>query len=133
MFQKIVDQSKTYETQQEWTQYMMLEQTRKEIVMWVRRGLNPDFPKPGVPEARCCADRPSRLQASPGTLAILMTTNIWKQWSYAQTELQKLRYMFNFYFNTKTQDNIVLFLWIQKAPYLKYFYNKIQNLGGKVI
>uniref|UniRef100_A0A8D0WRS1 Phosphodiesterase n=1 Tax=Sus scrofa TaxID=9823 RepID=A0A8D0WRS1_PIG len=33
MFQKIVDQSKTYETQQEWTQYMMLEQTRKEIVM----------------------------------------------------------------------------------------------------
>ncbi|XP_077625193.1 rod cGMP-specific 3',5'-cyclic phosphodiesterase subunit alpha isoform X2 [Crocuta crocuta] len=33
MFQKIVDQSKTYETEQEWTQYMMLEQTRKEIVM----------------------------------------------------------------------------------------------------
>ncbi|KAJ8777182.1 hypothetical protein J1605_014565 [Eschrichtius robustus] len=33
MFQKIVDQSKTYETQQEWTQYMMLDQTRKEIVM----------------------------------------------------------------------------------------------------
>ncbi|GAB5567248.1 rod cGMP-specific 3' [Prionailurus iriomotensis] len=33
MFQKIVDQSKTYETEQEWTQYMMLEQTRKEIVI----------------------------------------------------------------------------------------------------
>ncbi|XP_006893766.1 PREDICTED: rod cGMP-specific 3',5'-cyclic phosphodiesterase subunit alpha isoform X2 [Elephantulus edwardii] len=33
MFQKIVDQSKTYESEQEWTQYMMLEQTRKEIVM----------------------------------------------------------------------------------------------------
>uniref|UniRef100_F6VD33 Phosphodiesterase n=1 Tax=Monodelphis domestica TaxID=13616 RepID=F6VD33_MONDO len=33
MFQKIVDQSKTYESEQEWTQYMMLEQTRKEIQM----------------------------------------------------------------------------------------------------
>ncbi|KAL0608113.1 Rod cGMP-specific 3',5'-cyclic phosphodiesterase subunit alpha [Plecturocebus cupreus] len=33
MFQKIVDQSKTYESEQEWTQYMMLEQTRKEIVI----------------------------------------------------------------------------------------------------
>ncbi|XP_051834647.1 rod cGMP-specific 3',5'-cyclic phosphodiesterase subunit alpha isoform X2 [Antechinus flavipes] len=33
MFQKIVDQSKTYDNEQDWTQYMMLEQTRKEIVM----------------------------------------------------------------------------------------------------
>uniref|UniRef100_A0A2K5EQL4 Phosphodiesterase n=1 Tax=Aotus nancymaae TaxID=37293 RepID=A0A2K5EQL4_AOTNA len=33
MFQKIVDQSKMYKSEHEWTQYMMLEQTRKEIVM----------------------------------------------------------------------------------------------------
>uniref|UniRef100_A0AAQ4S7J4 Phosphodiesterase n=1 Tax=Gasterosteus aculeatus aculeatus TaxID=481459 RepID=A0AAQ4S7J4_GASAC len=33
MFQKIVDQSKTYENWNEWTKYMMLETTRKEIVM----------------------------------------------------------------------------------------------------
>ncbi|MCI4380125.1 hypothetical protein PGIGA_G00236340 [Pangasianodon gigas] len=33
MFQKIVDQSKTYENWTDWTKYMMLETTRKEIVM----------------------------------------------------------------------------------------------------
>uniref|UniRef100_A0A8C5AJC1 Phosphodiesterase n=1 Tax=Gadus morhua TaxID=8049 RepID=A0A8C5AJC1_GADMO len=33
MFQKIVDQSKTYESWNDWTKYMMLETTRKEIVM----------------------------------------------------------------------------------------------------
>ncbi|KAJ0002505.1 hypothetical protein NQD34_007654 [Periophthalmus magnuspinnatus] len=33
MFQKIVDQSKTYENWNEWTKYMQLETTRKEIVM----------------------------------------------------------------------------------------------------
>lgn len=35
MFQKIVDQSKTYENWNDWTKYMMLETTRKEIVMSV--------------------------------------------------------------------------------------------------
>lgn len=34
MFQKIVDQSKTYENWNDWTKYMMLETTRKEIVMY---------------------------------------------------------------------------------------------------
>ncbi|XP_061895998.1 rod cGMP-specific 3',5'-cyclic phosphodiesterase subunit alpha-like isoform X2 [Entelurus aequoreus] len=33
MFQKIVDQSKTYDNWNDWTKYMMLETTRKEIVM----------------------------------------------------------------------------------------------------
>lgn len=33
MFQKIVDQSKTYESWDGWTKYMMYETTRKEIVM----------------------------------------------------------------------------------------------------
>ncbi|XP_067241326.1 rod cGMP-specific 3',5'-cyclic phosphodiesterase subunit alpha [Chanodichthys erythropterus] len=33
MFQKIVDQSKTYESWDAWTKYMMIETTRKEIVM----------------------------------------------------------------------------------------------------
>uniref|UniRef100_A0A8C1WMB4 Phosphodiesterase n=1 Tax=Cyprinus carpio TaxID=7962 RepID=A0A8C1WMB4_CYPCA len=33
MFQKIVDQSKTYESLDSWTKYMMYETTRKEIVM----------------------------------------------------------------------------------------------------
>lgn len=36
MFQKIVDQSKTYESWNDWTKYMMLETTRKEIVMSVQ-------------------------------------------------------------------------------------------------
>lgn len=36
MFQKIVDQSKTYENWTDWTKYMMLETTRKEIVMSVQ-------------------------------------------------------------------------------------------------
>nr|XP_033782775.1 rod cGMP-specific 3',5'-cyclic phosphodiesterase subunit alpha isoform X2 [Geotrypetes seraphini] len=33
MFQKIVDQSKTFESEDAWTEYMILDQTRKEIVM----------------------------------------------------------------------------------------------------
>lgn len=37
MFQKIVDQSKTYENWNDWTKYMMLETTRKEIVMSVSK------------------------------------------------------------------------------------------------
>uniref|UniRef100_H3AVG5 Phosphodiesterase n=1 Tax=Latimeria chalumnae TaxID=7897 RepID=H3AVG5_LATCH len=33
MFQKIVDQSKTFENEEKWTEYMILETTRKEIIM----------------------------------------------------------------------------------------------------
>lgn len=40
MFQKIVDQSKTYENWTDWTKYMMLETTRKEIVMSVQNTPN---------------------------------------------------------------------------------------------
>lgn len=35
MFQKIVDLSKTYEDEKKWVDFMSLETTRKEIVMWV--------------------------------------------------------------------------------------------------
>ncbi len=35
MFQKIVDLSKTYESWDDWTKFMMYETTRKEIVMYV--------------------------------------------------------------------------------------------------
>lgn len=37
MFQKIVDLSKTYEEEKKWVDFMSLETTRKEIVMWVER------------------------------------------------------------------------------------------------
>uniref|UniRef100_A0A8C4L4K8 Phosphodiesterase 6A n=1 Tax=Equus asinus asinus TaxID=83772 RepID=A0A8C4L4K8_EQUAS len=60
MFQKIVDQSKTYETQQEWTQYMMLEQTRKEI-------------------ATSCPDRPS----------LLVAAEFWEQGDLERSVLQQ--------------------------------------------
>lgn len=35
MFQKIVDLSETYEEEKKWVDFMSLETTRKEIVMWV--------------------------------------------------------------------------------------------------
>ena len=35
MFQKIVDLSKTYDDEKKWVDFMSLETTRKEIVMWV--------------------------------------------------------------------------------------------------
>lgn len=35
MFQKIVDLSHTYEDEKKWVDFMSLETTRKEIVMWV--------------------------------------------------------------------------------------------------
>lgn len=34
MFQKIVDLSETYEEEKKWVDFMSLETTRKEIVMW---------------------------------------------------------------------------------------------------
>lgn len=36
MFQKIVDLSHTYEDEKKWVDFMSLETTRKEIVMWVQ-------------------------------------------------------------------------------------------------
>lgn len=36
MFQKIVDLSHTYENEKKWVDFMSLETTRKEIVMWVK-------------------------------------------------------------------------------------------------
>lgn len=71
MFQKIVDQSKTFDSQQEWTQYMMLEQTRKEIVMWVEPALNPQGHKAGGR-----SDRPCCPQENGGTLSILEASDI---------------------------------------------------------
>lgn len=38
MFQKIVDLSHTYEDEKKWVDFMSLETTRKEIVMWVGLG-----------------------------------------------------------------------------------------------
>lgn len=35
MFQKIVDESKTYDSVTAWTEYLSLETTKKEVVMWV--------------------------------------------------------------------------------------------------
>lgn len=35
MFQKIVDESKTYDSTTAWTDYLSLETTKKEVVMWV--------------------------------------------------------------------------------------------------
>lgn len=48
MFQKIVDLSKTYEEEKKWVDFMSLETTRKEIVMWEQTGDSVCFP--GNPE-----------------------------------------------------------------------------------
>uniref|UniRef100_A0A4X1T5E3 Phosphodiesterase n=1 Tax=Sus scrofa TaxID=9823 RepID=A0A4X1T5E3_PIG len=74
MFQKIVDQSKTYETQQEWTQYMMLEQTRKEI---------------GDDDDACDLSAITKPWEVQSKVALLVAAEFWEQGDLERSVLQQ--------------------------------------------
>ncbi|XP_036900829.1 rod cGMP-specific 3',5'-cyclic phosphodiesterase subunit alpha isoform X5 [Sturnira hondurensis] len=76
MFQKIVDQSKTYESQQEWTQYMMLEQTRKEIVM-------------AMMMTACDLSAITKPWEVQSKVALLVAAEFWEQGDLERTVLQQ--------------------------------------------
>uniref|UniRef100_A0A8C6CIZ5 Phosphodiesterase n=1 Tax=Moschus moschiferus TaxID=68415 RepID=A0A8C6CIZ5_MOSMO len=76
MFQKIVDQSKTYETQQEWTQYMMLDQTRKEIVM-------------AMMMTACDLSAITKPWEVQSKVALLVAAEFWEQGDLERTVLQQ--------------------------------------------
>ncbi|XP_052598724.1 rod cGMP-specific 3',5'-cyclic phosphodiesterase subunit alpha [Peromyscus californicus insignis] len=76
MFQKIVDQSKTYESTQEWTQYMMLEQTRKEIVM-------------AMMMTACDLSAITKPWEVQSKVALLVAAEFWEQGDLERTVLQQ--------------------------------------------
>ncbi|XP_040129753.1 rod cGMP-specific 3',5'-cyclic phosphodiesterase subunit alpha isoform X3 [Ictidomys tridecemlineatus] len=76
MFQKIVDQSKTYENEQEWTQYMMLEQTRKEIVM-------------AMMMTACDLSAITKPWEVQSKVALLVAAEFWEQGDLERTVLQQ--------------------------------------------
>ncbi|XP_008059248.1 rod cGMP-specific 3',5'-cyclic phosphodiesterase subunit alpha isoform X2 [Carlito syrichta] len=76
MFQKIVDQSKTYETEHEWTQYMMLEQTRKEIVM-------------AMMMTACDLSAITKPWEVQSKVALLVAAEFWEQGDLERTVLQQ--------------------------------------------
>ncbi|EGW06960.1 Rod cGMP-specific 3',5'-cyclic phosphodiesterase subunit alpha [Cricetulus griseus] len=76
MFQKIVDQSKTYESAQEWTQYMMLEQTRKEIVM-------------AMMMTACDLSAITKPWEVQSKVALLVASEFWEQGDLERTVLQQ--------------------------------------------
>ncbi|XP_012513718.1 PREDICTED: rod cGMP-specific 3',5'-cyclic phosphodiesterase subunit alpha isoform X2 [Propithecus coquereli] len=76
MFQKIVDQSKTYESEQEWTQYMMLEQTRKEIVM-------------AMMMTACDLSAITKPWEVQSKVALLVAAEFWEQGDLERTVLQQ--------------------------------------------
>uniref|UniRef100_A0A7N9CMB9 Phosphodiesterase n=1 Tax=Macaca fascicularis TaxID=9541 RepID=A0A7N9CMB9_MACFA len=76
MFQKIVDQSKTYESEQEWTQYMMLEQTRKEIVM-------------AMMMTACDLSAITKPWEVQSQVALLVAAEFWEQGDLERTVLQQ--------------------------------------------
>ncbi|KFO32001.1 rod cGMP-specific 3',5'-cyclic phosphodiesterase subunit alpha isoform X4 [Fukomys damarensis] len=76
MFQKIVDQSKTYENVQEWTQYMMLEQTRKEIVM-------------AMMMTACDLSAITKPWEVQSKVALLVAAEFWEQGDLERTVLQQ--------------------------------------------
>ncbi|XP_027697568.1 rod cGMP-specific 3',5'-cyclic phosphodiesterase subunit alpha [Vombatus ursinus] len=76
MFQKIVDQSKTFENEHEWTQYMMLEQTRKEIVM-------------AMMMTACDLSAITKPWEVQSKVALLVAAEFWEQGDLERTVLQQ--------------------------------------------
>ncbi|XP_044133398.1 rod cGMP-specific 3',5'-cyclic phosphodiesterase subunit alpha isoform X1 [Bufo gargarizans] len=76
MFQKIVDQSKTYESEQVWTEYMMLEQTRKEIVM-------------AMMMTACDLSAIAKPWEIQSKVALLVAAEFWEQGDLERTVLQQ--------------------------------------------
>uniref|UniRef100_A0A2K5EQJ6 Phosphodiesterase n=1 Tax=Aotus nancymaae TaxID=37293 RepID=A0A2K5EQJ6_AOTNA len=76
MFQKIVDQSKMYKSEHEWTQYMMLEQTRKEIVM-------------AMMMTACDLSAITKPWEVQSKVALLVAAEFWEQGDLERTVLQQ--------------------------------------------
>ncbi|XP_077328823.1 rod cGMP-specific 3',5'-cyclic phosphodiesterase subunit alpha [Lithobates pipiens] len=76
MFQKIVDQSKTYENEKTWTEYMMLEQTRKEIVM-------------AMMMTACDLSAIAKPWEIQSKVALLVAAEFWEQGDLERTVLQQ--------------------------------------------
>ncbi|XP_069507511.1 rod cGMP-specific 3',5'-cyclic phosphodiesterase subunit alpha isoform X2 [Ambystoma mexicanum] len=76
MFQKIVDQSKTFESQQAWTDYMILEQTRKEIVM-------------AMMMTACDLSAIAKPWEVQSKVALLVAAEFWEQGDLERTVLQQ--------------------------------------------
>ncbi|XP_040271628.1 rod cGMP-specific 3',5'-cyclic phosphodiesterase subunit alpha [Bufo bufo] len=76
MFQKIVDESKTYESEQVWTEYMMLEQTRKEIVM-------------AMMMTACDLSAIAKPWEIQSKVALLVAAEFWEQGDLERTVLQQ--------------------------------------------
>ncbi|KAG8439306.1 hypothetical protein GDO86_005504 [Hymenochirus boettgeri] len=76
MFQKIVDQSKTYESEDAWTEYMMLEQTRKEIVM-------------AMMMTACDLSAIAKPWEIQSKVALLVAAEFWEQGDLERTVLQQ--------------------------------------------
>ncbi|XP_078506771.1 rod cGMP-specific 3',5'-cyclic phosphodiesterase subunit alpha [Lissotriton helveticus] len=76
MFQKIVDQSKTYESEQAWTDYLMLEQTRKEIVM-------------AMMMTACDLSAIAKPWEVQSKVALLVAAEFWEQGDLERTVLQQ--------------------------------------------
>ncbi|XP_068133228.1 rod cGMP-specific 3',5'-cyclic phosphodiesterase subunit alpha isoform X2 [Hyperolius riggenbachi] len=75
MFQKIVDQSKTYENEKQWTEYLMLDQTRKEIVM-------------AMMMTACDLSAIAKPWEIQSKVALLVAAEFWEQGDLERTVLQ---------------------------------------------
>ncbi|XP_069100709.1 rod cGMP-specific 3',5'-cyclic phosphodiesterase subunit alpha isoform X2 [Pleurodeles waltl] len=76
MFQKIVDQSKTFESEAAWTDYMILEQTRKEIVM-------------AMMMTACDLSAIAKPWEVQSKVALLVAAEFWEQGDLERTVLQQ--------------------------------------------
>ncbi|KAM4709898.1 rod cGMP-specific 3',5'-cyclic phosphodiesterase subunit beta-like [Discoglossus pictus] len=76
MFQKIVDQSKTYDDQQKWTEYLSLETTRKEIIM-------------AMMMTACDLSAITKPWEVQSKVALLVAAEFWEQGDLERTVLQQ--------------------------------------------
>ncbi|XP_043925779.1 rod cGMP-specific 3',5'-cyclic phosphodiesterase subunit beta-like [Protopterus annectens] len=76
MFQKIVDQSKTYNDLEKWTEYMILEPTRKEIVM-------------AMMMTACDLSAIAKPWEVQSKVALLVAAEFWEQGDLERTVLQQ--------------------------------------------
>ncbi|XP_029439311.1 rod cGMP-specific 3',5'-cyclic phosphodiesterase subunit alpha [Rhinatrema bivittatum] len=76
MFQKIVDQSKTFESDEAWTEYMILDQTRKEIVM-------------AMMMTACDLSAIAKPWEVQSKVALLVAAEFWEQGDLERTVLQQ--------------------------------------------
>ncbi|XP_053575812.1 rod cGMP-specific 3',5'-cyclic phosphodiesterase subunit alpha [Bombina bombina] len=76
MFQKIVDQSKTFDSEEKWTEYMKLEDTRKEIIM-------------AMMMTACDLSAIAKPWEIQSKVALLVAAEFWEQGDLERTVLQQ--------------------------------------------